>query len=60
MTDCANPLKFTEDKSKPVSSSWSFEDDGDDGTVKEVVVVVVVGKVEKGEERERTCLMWDL
>lgn len=58
MTDCANPLKFTEDKSKRVSSFWSFEDDGDDGTVKEVVVVV--GKVEKGEERERTCLMWDL
>lgn len=45
MTGCAKPLNFTEDKSKRVSLFWSFEDDGDDGSVKEVVVVV--GKVEK-------------
>jgi hypothetical protein len=52
MTDCARPVKFIEHKSKWVVLFLRLEDDGDGGSVREVVVVVA----EKREEKERTRL----
>lgn len=55
MTDCARPVKFIEHKSKWVGLFLRLEDDGDGGSVREVVVVA-----EKWEKKERTCLTWCL
>lgn len=55
MTDCARPVKSIEHKSKCVVLFLGLEDDGDGGSVREVVVVAVGEKSEEWEKKERTC-----
>lgn len=60
MTDCARPVKFIEQKSKWVVLFLGLEDDGDGGSVREVVVVAAEEKSERWEKKEGTCLTWGL